>query len=622
MKVSVIIVSYNVKHFLIQCIHSVLKATQDINAEIIVVDNVSKDGSVEAVKSTFPSVKVIANKENVGFSKANNQGIAIAQGEYVLILNPDTVLSEDNLIKSIAFMLSHPKAGALGVRMVDGTGTFLPESKRGLPTPEVAFYKMFGLSAIFKNSKRFGKYHLGFLGENQDHSVEILSGAYMFFRKEVLDKIGGFDEQFFMYGEDIDLSWRVIKEGYQNYYLADNIIIHYKGESTKRGSINYVKVFYEAMIIFAKKHFAKKGASAFSAMIQVAVVFRGLLTLFANFLSSSAIVFLDFIITFFGCWWVSQYWANTVKFAPNYYPEIFLIWVLPIYCLIWILGVYWSGGYQKPYSLLRVFKGVLYSTLLIIFIYAFLPENWRFSRAIIVLGSIVSLLSFSFGRLLYNIIKYKKISFSDHHSKNWLIIGNKETSSKVLDLIQKTEKVDFYKCESSMDKAHLKATWLDIDEIIFCNSDVKYKDIIAFIHAHQKKWRFKIYDTNSESIIGSNSKLTAGDHLTEYKQYILNNPLAQRKKRILDILLCAIIPFSFNKMALKNIIPVLLGQKTWVGYLGENSQQLPKLMKAVFPVKKANGANDEDIAIINKQYAKNQSALLDLKTLWNALRKS
>lgn len=621
MKVSVIIVSYNVKHFLIQCIHSVLKAANDVNIEIIVVDNVSKDGSVEAIKNTFPKVKVIANSENVGFSKANNQGIAIAQGEYILILNPDTVLPEDNLIKSIAFMLSHPKAGALGVRMIDGTGSFLPESKRGLPTPEVAFYKMFGLSSIFKKSKRFGKYHLGFMDEDQDHAVEILSGAYMFFRKEVLDKIGGFDEDFFMYGEDIDLSWRVIKVGYQNYYLANNAIIHYKGESTKRGSVNYVKVFYEAMIIFANKHFAKRGASAFSFMIQLAVVLRALLTLFANFLSSSAIVILDFIVTFLGCWWVTHYWANTVKFAPNYYPEIFLIWVLPIYCLIWIFGVYWSGGYQKPYSLFRVLKGVLYSTLLIIVIYAFLPENWRFSRAIIVLGSFVSLFSFSFGRLLYNIIKHKKISFSDNQSRNWLIVGDSENCSKVIDLIQKTEKVDFHKCENNIDKVHLKAAWLDIDEIIFCNGNVKYKDIIGFIHTHSKKWRFKIYDSNSISLIGSNSKLTAGDHLTENRQYILSNPLTQRKKRILDIFLCAIIPFTFNKKALKNIIPVFVGQKTWIGYLDGNNEQLPKLKSAVYPIKKAFGASEEDISIINKQYAKNQSALLDLKTLWSALRK-
>ncbi|HNP49101.1 MAG TPA: glycosyltransferase family 2 protein, partial [Bacteroidia bacterium] len=221
MKLSVIIVNYNVKYFLEQCLHSVLKASAGIATEIWVVDNNSVDGSVEMLAEKFPTVKLIANTDNKGFSKANNQAIEKSTSEYVLLLNPDTVVEEDTFRKMLSFMDSHPDAGGLGVKMIDGTGRFLPESKRGLPTPAVAFYKIFGLSALFPKSKTFGKYHLGYLGENEINSVDVLAGAFMLIRKKTLDKIGLLDEDFFMYGEDIDLSYRIIKGGYKNYYFPE-----------------------------------------------------------------------------------------------------------------------------------------------------------------------------------------------------------------------------------------------------------------------------------------------------------------------------------------------------------------------------------------------------------------
>ena len=253
MKLSVIIVNYNVKHFLEQCLQSVNKAIKNIDAEVFVVDNNSVDQSVELVKDKFPFVKLIINKENTGFSVANNQAIRVSKGEYVLLLNPDTIVEEDTLEKCISFMDSKPNAGAIGVKMVDGKGKFLPESKRSLPTPAVAFYKIFGLSSLFPKSKRFGAYHLSYLPEDEVNEADIIAGAYMFMRKEALDKVGLLDETFFMYGEDIDLSYRIIQGGYKNYYFPETRIIHYKGESTKKGSLNYVFLFYKAMIIFAKK---------------------------------------------------------------------------------------------------------------------------------------------------------------------------------------------------------------------------------------------------------------------------------------------------------------------------------------------------------------------------------
>jgi GT2 family glycosyltransferase len=211
MQLSVVIVNYNVKYFLEQVLHSAYKAMQGIGGEVFVVDNNSADGSCEMVKRKFPQAILIENKKNTGFSYANNQAIKQAKGQYVLLLNPDTVVEEDCFSKCISFMESHPDAGALGVKMIDGKGHFLPESKRGLPTPEIAFYKMFGLATLFPKAKPFGGYHLGYLDNDEVHQVDVLAGAFMFIRKSVLDEIGLLDEDYFMYGEDIDLSYRITK---------------------------------------------------------------------------------------------------------------------------------------------------------------------------------------------------------------------------------------------------------------------------------------------------------------------------------------------------------------------------------------------------------------------------
>ena len=253
MKLSIVIVNYNVKYFLEQCLDSVIRAIRNIDAEIFVVDNQSSDYSIEYLEPRFPQVTFIANKENVGFSRANNQAIEIARGEYILVLNPDTVIGENCLENVCRFMDEHPDAGGIGVKMIDGQGRFLPESKRGFPSPWNSFCKMSGLSKLFPLSKTFGQYHVRYLDENKINEVDVLAGAFMLLRKEALNKLGLFDETFFMYGEDIDLSYRIKQGGYKNYYFPEPII-HYKGESTKK-DFKYVKNFYEAMLIFYNKHY-------------------------------------------------------------------------------------------------------------------------------------------------------------------------------------------------------------------------------------------------------------------------------------------------------------------------------------------------------------------------------
>ena len=257
MRLSVVIVSYNVRPYLVQCIESVRCAMEGIDGDIWVVDNASSDDSVDALRTLFPDVHLIVNKENVGFSKANNQAINQSTGDFVLLLNPDTIIGKRSLADALALMDREPKAGGVGVKMLNNDGSFARESRRGLPTPATAFYKMMGLCHIFPKNRRFGKYYMQYLNREEKAKIEVISGAFMMLRRAAIDQVGCLDEDYFMYGEDIDLSYRLLKGGWDNWYVPTPIL-HYKGESTKTNSTNYVFNFYNAMLIFFRKHFIQR----------------------------------------------------------------------------------------------------------------------------------------------------------------------------------------------------------------------------------------------------------------------------------------------------------------------------------------------------------------------------
>lgn len=279
-KLSVIIVNYNVKYYLEQTLCSVFRSSDRVDLEVWVVDNASTDGSEEYISRRFPQVHYLYNRENVGFSKANNQAIRQARGEYVLLLNPDTIVGEDVLETSVRFLDAHPEAGATGAAMLKDDGGFAWESRRGVPTPFTSFCKMSGLCSLFPKSRIFGKYYMRYLDERQIQEIEIISGAFTMIRRAALDRVGLLDETFFMYGEDIDLSYRILLGGFHNYYLPVRIL-HYKGESTQKSSYRYVHTFYNAMLIFFNKHFRKKHLFL-SSLIHLAVVLRGGMDLLKN----------------------------------------------------------------------------------------------------------------------------------------------------------------------------------------------------------------------------------------------------------------------------------------------------------------------------------------------------
>lgn len=600
-KLSVVIVNYNVVHFLEQCLKSVFKAMDGISGEVFVVDNFSVDGSVEMVREKFPQVKLIANRENTGFSKANNQAIKASVGEYILLLNPDTVVEEDTFSTCIAFMDAHPDAGACGVKLIDGKGNYLPESKRGLPTPEVAFYKIFGFSRLFPRSKRFGKYHLGYLNPEETHSIEVLSGAFMFIRKAALDKAGLLDEAFFMYGEDIDLSYRITQSGYRIYYHPHTRTIHYRGESTKKSSLNYVFIFYQAMIIFARKHFSPKRARVFSVLIQMAVYLRAGLSVMKRVTKSIALPVLDISMLFGGMVILKEYWAHK---SGIFYPYTFLWVAVPMYVGVWVLSIWLYGGYERPYRLARIIRGVFAGTVVILAVYALLPEHLRFSRFLTVVGSTWAIVSAALVRSIINLMIYKTLYPDNLEQKRILVIGSKEEGKRVKELIHqspvKTAYLGFIdpnpgdvsdgEFAGNISRLKEMVEVFGINELIFCGKDLSSGEIMShMMRINHPELEYKIAPPESLFIIGSNSIQTSGE-LYAIGLNAINKPENRRKKRTLDVMVSVFL-LVFSPLvllcknpagALSNAWACLCGRKTWVGYIPEFVQpSLPKLKKGI-----------------------------------------
>ncbi len=430
-KLSVVIVSYNVCYFLEQALLSVRAAAARLGApvEVFVVDNNSQDDSVNMVRALFPEVILIENAHNPGFSKANNQALRLATGQYRLLLNPDTLVAEDALRACCEFMDAHPQAGGLGVRMLDGQGRFLPESKRGLPTPVVAFYKISGLAGLFPRSRTFGRYHLGFLSEDEAHEVDVLSGAFMLLRGEALAQVGLLDEDYFMYGEDIDLSYRLTRGGWQNWYFPGARILHYKGESTRRTSVNYVLVFYRAMVIFARKHFAPSRARAFSLLLNAAIWARAGLALLQRGATAAAPVLLDGTLIFGGLAALKVYWEHNHKFVSQPYPPQYLLVAVPLYIVTWLTLTWLSGGYDRPVRPGRVVRGVAIGTLLISAVSNFF-DAWRFSKALIVLGGAWAVAALLGRQVLAHWVRHGRPGLDAARPKVLAIVGSAAESAR------------------------------------------------------------------------------------------------------------------------------------------------------------------------------------------------
>lgn len=649
MKLSIVIVNYNVAYFLEHCLYSVRNALKGIEAEIFVVDNNSVDNSIAMLKEKFPEVILIANKDNVGFSRANNQAIRISKGEYVLILNPDTVVEEDTFAKCISFMDSHKDCGALGVKMIDGSGKFLKESKRGFPSPWTSFCKMSGLTSLFPHSKKYANYYMGHLSEDEVNEVDILAGAYMMMRKECLDKVGLLDEDYFMYGEDIDLSYRITKGGYKNYYFPKARIIHYKGESTKKASMNYVYTFYNAMVIFAQKHLTKKQTKLFSTLIKLAIWLRAGFAFCSRIFKNSLLPLLDFVLVYLAYYLLVSWWSVNIWEDANYYPLQYIYIVVPIYIFIWLLSIYLSGGYSKPIRIPKIISGVFFGMITILVFYSLLPEQLRYSRALVLLGAVVSLFIIISIRLVYRYFSTGSWFPKDERRKRYIIIGDEKEAVRVADLLRTTDaQAEFIGLTKEDNEETNNPNFVgnisqikeiikiyQINEVIFCAKSISQQRIISTMaELKANNLHFIIAPPETDFIIGSNTINTPTD-LYVISVNSISDDDNKRKKRLLDITL-ALFTLLFSPILCftikrpiglwKNTFSVLFGSKTWIGYsnistISNNS--LPKIKKGILTTQDSLDKKDVDLSTLNRLnllYARNYRLQSDFNTFIKAFR--
>lgn len=523
MKLSIVIVNYNVRYFLEQALLSVYKSSVNFEYEIFVVDNNSSDNSLSMLAQKFPTVNIIANKENVGFSKANNQAIKQAIGDYILLLNPDTIIQEDTLQKCIGFMDAHADAGGLGVKMYDGAGNFLPESKRGFPSPFAAFAKMSGLSKIFPKSNIFGQYHLTFLDKEQTHKIDVLSGAFMLLRRTVLEKIGLLDEDYFMYGEDIDISFRIKEAGFQNYYLSDTSIIHFKGESTKKGSLNYIRTFYDAMIIFCDKHITGTRGKILKLLLKIAIYLRAIIAVVQKISTPFGMPVIDTVIMVANLYFLHIFWENVVKASERLiFPSTFFYINIPIYVLMWLASLWFFGVYRRQSKWKHLLYGLTVGTLAIAVLYAFFPNFLRTSRGVILFGYALNIGFLSAYRWMMYFINGTLHTFMSDE-RNYMIISNEKEAETIATQLQKIEKNHIYlgfvsikndiKAAKNLGTIENLKEILDVyhpNEILFSTEELSTQFIIETMASIQEPIVFRLV-TKNNTIITSSSKNTAGE---------------------------------------------------------------------------------------------------------------
>lgn len=644
LQLSIIIVNYNVKHFLEQCLYSVRAATKGMGAETIVIDNLSTDNSLAYLQPKFPEVRFIANKENTGFGKACNQGFLLSTGKYILFLNPDTIVPEDCFTKCISFFESHPDAGAIGVKMIDGSGKFLKESKRAFPSPMTSLYKLFGLSQLLPRSKTFSRYHLGHLDENENNEVDVLAGAFMMIRKDVLEKVGCFDEIFFMYGEDVDLSYRIQKAGYKNYYVADTRIIHFKGESTRKGTMNYVRMFYNAMSIFVRKHYGGSRAGIFNFLIHVAIWFRAALTAVSGFIRRIGLPLIDAGLILVSFWLMKTIWTTYVRPETEY--ENSLLWIaFPAYTVFFLVTAYYAGLYDRWYRRSELVRSMFVATIVLLAGYALLPEHYRFSRGILLFGSLLAFILISI--LRWVLVRTDVLSSNKQKEEDSTIViaGTEAEYQQAMQLLKEAgipqrvlgrlavEDNDPNAIGNRKDLQKLKAT-IPFREIIFCEGKLEFREIIEAMQKMPGKLVAKIHAAGSHSIVGSDSKDSSGEAVSKENGYKLANPYNRRLKRLIDVFVSVmgIISFPLQLFIVKkpfrflsNCFSVLLANKTWIGY-ASSDKHLPRLAAAVIgsngiPMDAQLNLPKESLQMMDYWYARDYEPVKDLKMILRTYRK-
>jgi hypothetical protein len=648
---SIIIVNYNVKEFLQNLLTSLFKAVTNLSSEIIVVDNGSDDGSVELLREKFPQVTLIANKDNLGFSKANNLGLKIAKGKFILLLNPDTIVQEDTFEKLIEFFKAHQDAGMTGCKILNPDGTLQLACRRSFPGPWTSFCKVSGLSSMFPNSRLFARYNLTYMDENQSYEVDAISGSFMMVRREVFEKIGGLDEQFFMYGEDLDWCYRVQKAGWKVYYVHDTTIIHYKGESTKRSSLDETKIFYNAMHLFVKKHFAT--SLLVEIILRMAIVFRQLLAFLGKQKLSIVALLLDFFFFNLSLFLTGKFYSHFRTWRG--FPESTYLIVYTIPALVQILVSATSGAYKKEtLPVLRIFPALL-SGFFVISSLTYFFKDFAYSRGVVLLTFILLVFILSGWRILVRLIFKIGLPKVDKTIVKTLVVGTtkssleiakklKEKSSSyhsIIGLISDTRKEigehhGSFEVIGSLQNIQKVIHERKISEVIFPSEEVSYTSMMSVVAGCQKEnVEFKLAGSNLDFLVGKSAVYLLEDIPFIGITYNISQTGHRFIKRSFDLLvglfcLVTLYPFFFLKKVLikrktffsefvLEIPQVVKGHLSFVGPKDSSTSNLFLGKKGITGIWFTDSEYEENMEKMNIFYAKNQNIWLDLEILGKTL---
>lgn len=630
--ISIVIVNYNVKDFLEQCLISIFKAKRNFSLEIFVVDNASTDGSVDYLSPIFTNVKFISSTENLGFSKANNIAIKQATGKYLLILNPDTILAEDTLEAMYNYMEQHPEVGISGCKVLNSDGTFQVACRRGFPTPWTSFCKLFGLQKLFPKSKLFARYNQTFRSENESYYIDAVIGAFMFCDTKLIQELGGFDEVYFMYGEDLDLCRSVQLAGRKVAYFSETSIIHFKGESTRRSSINEIKHFYESMRIFAKKHFAY--STLFLLFLQLGINSRLFIAKLGKYRSDIFLIVFDLLFIN-----IALMLGTYIKFGsflgfPDYaYPLVFIVT-----SAVYFLAQFFTGEYFEGNSSIGK---TIYSLMICFFVLSsltyFFPE-YRFSRgALLVTIGVTTFLSSSL-RLGIDIFHR---TFGKYSDKRIIVAGCDEKVDEMIDEIRKSEPQNMnivgivntgasnlinnnFQVLGHIENINSIVEKNDIDEVIITDTNLTFISIMKLIGKRDgnRKVRFHIIPEYNELITARIINEISGNEPTIQKLNI-TKPRLKITKRIIDIfgaifMLTIGLIFTILQGKIKEWWQVLIGEKSIIGIEPIDNKTNEFCKPGIITLANTNNnINISNTAIesLNYYYIANYSLSLDIDIL-------
>jgi GT2 family glycosyltransferase/lipopolysaccharide/colanic/teichoic acid biosynthesis glycosyltransferase len=670
-QLSVIVVNYNVRDFLHHALLSLQKAMKGIRGEIIVVDNASDDGSIEMVRRRFPSVVLLANKTNLGFARANNLALQRARGKYVLLINPDTLVQEDTLRVMIRFFEENPDVGLAGCKILNPDGTFQLACRRSFPTPWAALTKLSGLSVLFPHSRLFGRYNLTYLSPDETYEIDAVSGSFMIVRREVYEQVGGLDEEFFMYGEDLDWCYRIQQAGWKNYYVHSTQIIHYKGESTKRSNLDEIRTFYQAMHLFVKKHFSR--SHIFAWLLRFAISFSSRVALIKALLRPLGIALIDVVLVDVSLMLAELIWFGTMfRLPPHAYP---IIYTVP--AAIVVASLYTAGAYtHRRMSVSRSAVATLLS-FVVLSALVFFFKDYGFSRGVIIISGMLSTLSLPLWRLALRVTgKGASAGGKSIFGRRTLIVGTDRSGQELyrrlrsrvgdgyevvgfVDVNRKRvgQKIAGLPIVGSTDNVGKVIQDLKVSDVIFSTQVLPYTDILAVIgRTREQSVNFHLVPSTLEVIIGKGSVDSLDELPLVQITYNIEKAAHRTVKRALDLsvsflLLISIYPFVYFKKLLAGSSPssfilrlpaVLSGKLSLVGPPIESLEQrhgegeAPRGgnrsgsglsigkpgLAGLIQLQRSRPLTVEEQEQFNVYYAKNQSLGLDIEILLRTLLQS